>query len=634
MKNRTDRTQSVRGMMGGVVQRTPASPMYDESTMDAMIRAGRARMIEGRFIPVIAGGQDPAQLTPEAIAAMSDEELAAAEENLVAEFDQEVAGDTPDLERARALTDAITAVRAQQAANATAAEENAAELETLRNQVHADPAAETDPEPAADPEPEPAEPAEPAEPTADPEPAEPAEPEAEPAAEPQAVAAAGTRPSIGDIARRQPARTQPRQPAPAVQERQVTITAAGDVPGVSAGTELNPEQVGHAFAEKVEALMGSRRGASYPVARIRANYDEDRHLVASGNTDTNTDKVGKVLNHVKTLASGPTDAIVAAGGICAPLDARYDIDNVATTARPVRDALVRFQADRGGVRFLPPPVIGDLAGGITVWTEANDQAPAAPATKPCVTITCGNEETVVVDAIPLCIQVGNFSRRFFPEQFAAWYQLGLAAHARVADSRLLDRIAADSVAVGDTPIVLGAARDAFDAYARAAVAYRSRNRMDDDAMLEVLAPSWLRAAMVLDLYKQAPGDEAFGQAGAQIDRAFAELRLDVTWYLDSETAGAGEVSQIFGAQAAGQLLSWKAEAISYMFHPGAWLHLDAGTLDLGVDIRDADLISTNDVKAFMETFEAAAFTGVESLKITNLVCVSGAASALADVACA
>jgi hypothetical protein len=70
-----------------------------------------------------------------------------------------------------------------------------------------------------------------------------------------------------------------------------------------------------------------------------------------------------------------------------------------------------------------------------------------------------------------------------------------------------------------------------------------------------------------------------------------------------------------------------------MAHPGSLLFVDGGTLDFGIDIRDTTLLATNDVQAFMETFEALAVVGISPLRIRNTVCVSGQASATVAFTC-
>lgn len=436
-----------------------------------------------------------------------------------------------------------------------------------------------------------------------------------------AAAEPAPRPTIRQLSARQPVASAPR--VTATDQTPVTITASGDVPGHSAGSELTPQDVGDAFARKVQALMGSQAGSRYPVATVHAQYPEDRVLVAGG-SDMNTERITHAMDGLQARMHQPMEAIIASGGLCAPVEARYDLAQLATAVRPVRDALERFNAARGGVRFITPPTLAGLASGVSVWTAANDANPTAPTVKPCVVITCGTEVTVTIDAVTLCIQVGNFARMTFPEQFARWYSLGLAAHARVAETHLLDGIYAASTKVTQAQ-ELGAARDIIGTYIRAAAAYRNRNRMAADATLTALLPAWLPDAMAADVTKQEPGDDEIGTQRDEIVGWLRTYNVEPSFYLDERTGG----GQIYAAQGAGALLGFKGTVDGYLFHPGAFMFLDGGTLDLGVDIRDSALNSTNDVKAFMETFENVAFNGIESLNIVNTILVNGISRAAA-----
>jgi hypothetical protein len=82
-------------------------------------------------------------------------------------------------------------------------------------------------------------------------------------------------------------------------------------------------------------------------------------------------------------------------------------------------------------------------------------------------------------------------------------------------------------------------------------------------------------------------------------------------------------------QAAGALNEFPDTFKWFLFAEGTFLFLDGGTLDLGI-IRDSTLVGTNDYKMFVETFEAVAKVGIESLKITSTINVNGVAAALRD----
>lgn len=155
---------------------------------------------------------------------------------------------------------------------------------------------------------------------------------------------------------------------------------------------------------------------------------------------------------------------------------------------------------------------------------------------------------------------------------------------------------------------------------------RNRHRLDPKAPLKAMFPEWFRNALRADLVKQIPGDgqdTAFNLVDATIDKWFAARNVSVTWFLD------GESGQTFGAQEDGALLSYPENVVWYLFPEGTFLHLDGGTLDLGL-VRDSTLNATNDYKIFLETFEAVAKVGVESLRITTPVKIAGASASTVD----
>jgi len=78
-------------------------------------------------------------------------------------------------------------------------------------------------------------------------------------------------------------------------------------------------------------------------------------------------------------------ALVASGGFCAPLQPLYTMPNLATNARPVRDALPSFRAERGGINVPAPTTVSDAARAITVITADEDALDRASYIKPWMT---------------------------------------------------------------------------------------------------------------------------------------------------------------------------------------------------------------------------------------------------------
>ena len=390
----------------------------------------------------------------------------------------------------------------------------------------------------------------------------------------------------------------------------VAITAGADIPGYTAGSALSDmKAVAEAMSKRLHGLrrVNGGDGEQHIVASITTQYSEDRTLTQDA--EANWDKIQAV--------SSP-EAIVASGGHSAPFTVKYDIFGVGTTERPVRDCLPRFQADRGGIRFITPPVLSDYDNAVGVWTNVVDTAPDT-ATKASLTVTAATENTVATDAVTLQLQFGNLMTRAYPELIARHNELGLIQHAREAETQILTRLTALSTAVTSTSLI-GMGRDFLVQLGRAAAQYRGRHRLPADFPLRAIIPAWVKDAMAADLTIAMPGDNTMN-AYAEIDGFIAARGINPCYTLDG--------SAMTGSQGANAMNEFTDTFVWYLFAEGTFLFLDGGTLDLGI-IRDSTLVGTNDYKMFVETFEGVAKVGNESLRVTSTINVNGVAAALRD----
>lgn len=406
-----------------------------------------------------------------------------------------------------------------------------------------------------------------------------------------------------------------RRPTSRTSAAPVAITAGADIPGYTAGSSLNDmSAVAEAMSKRLHSLrrVNGGDGEQHIVASVSTQYSEDRMLTQDA--ESNWNKVQAVV--------GP-EALVAAGGHQAPFEVKYDIFGLGSAVRPVRDSLPRFQADRGGIRYITPPVLSAYPSAVGIWTAANDSAETpSPASKLSLTVTAASETTVSTDAVTLQLQFGNLMSRAYPELIARHNELGLIQHAREAEGNLLAKIAASSTAVTSTSII-GFGRDFLVQIGRAAAAYRARHRMDADAPLRAIIPNWVKDAMAADLALNMPGDSTLNPY-AEIEGYIAARGVTSTFAMDT-AGGAGA----FSTQNSGAMNEFPDTCVWWLFAEGSFLFLDGGTLDLGI-IRDSTLVGTNDYKMFVETFENAAFVGVESLQITSTISINGVAAALRD----
>jgi hypothetical protein len=407
-----------------------------------------------------------------------------------------------------------------------------------------------------------------------------------------------------------------RRPVTQAADATVAITAGADIPGYTAGSTIDDMNgVAEAMAKRIHTLrrVNGGDGEQHIVASVTTKFPEERTLTTDA--ESNWNKIQAV--------TGP-EALVASGGHQAPFEVKYDIFGLGTGVRPVRDSLPRFQADRGGIRYIVPPILSDYASAVGIWTAANDSAETpSPSAKLSLTVAAASETTVSTDAVTLQLQFGNLLTRAYPELIARHNELGLIQHAREAEGNLLTKIGTASTAVTSTSVV-GLARDFLVQLGRAATAYRSRHRLEADAPLRVIMPAWIKDAMAADLTLSMPGDSTLN-AYAEIEGYIASRGINVTYALDIAGGTAA-----FAAQDAGAMNEFPDTFIWYMFAEGTFLFLDGGTMDLGI-IRDSTLVGTNDYKMFVETFENVAKVGIESLKVTSTINVNGTASALRDL---
>lgn len=444
----------------------------------------------------------------------------------------------------------------------------------------------------------------------------------------QVLVPARSRVPLERLRQRVPAQARPR---PRQEENRRRVIAAAGIPTVAAGGEFsNPRDLANALISTWDAnRRSSGDGVQVAVARVETPYEESMRVSSSADAFSTMEAFRHGTNQW-------LDALTAAGGICAPTVPYYQQAMISQSQRPVYDGLTRFNADRGGINWIAPPTLASIttsAVGVQTAGTAIAQVTAAQdlanATKPHQAIACGAAQSAQVYAVTNILEFGNLQSRTYPELVEAWVGLAEAAWARYAENLLLTGIVNGSTAVTSVQ-VLGVARDILNYATVAAEAYRSRHRMADGAPLVAMFPRWLIGAIQADVWSgfNTGTDEAASVTQARVEAWFASRNIRVIWFQDGVGPG-NPAAQIFPAQAAGALLGWPKVCQWYLFHEGAWLILDAGTLDLGI-VRDSTLNAANKYQMFFESFENVAFVGIESLRIRTTICVNGATAGTVD----
>lgn len=366
----------------------------------------------------------------------------------------------------------------------------------------------------------------------------------------------------------------------------VRVKAVGPASGEAFTTESSMADVARIFSQHAR----SRDKGRQTLLSMSWDLPEDRML--GPEADKSTRKINDLLAGATSF-----EAVAASGQVCGPLSADYNVPLIGSTTRPIRDtAMVRYGGERGGIQYTPAPRLSTsgLSSAVAIWPNGSE----SPGDKPCLHVDCSCTANETVEAITGCLTVGNFLARFSPEQWeAALHQLAVN-HARLGEDYLLARIDAASVATTTLTHAQGTIAGILDAVARGSAGIRSRDRRLEDVGFRVILEGWLRNAMraQFGLQAAAGNPSAVAIADQAINAWFANYGASVTWTWDDS---------IFGAQntTPAALVGYPSTTKVRIYPEGTFGFIDGGTLDLGTDIVDLDLIQQNHRAAFMETFE-------------------------------
>lgn len=422
---------------------------------------------------------------------------------------------------------------------------------------------------------------------------------------------------LGDVARRAPAVKAPARPEP-------VMVAASGLPGAAPGGRIG------GINELVQ-LMGARarmmqvthgQPMYVPVATLQR---EHRYRL---NMDSTPAEISEVLT-----AAADVEALVAAGGWCAPSEISYDFYNIVC-----EDGLIDLPTvgvlNRGGFRFPVSPsiatILAQVPSPLWSWTETQDIAAATgtgqSGTKTCARVICPSFSEVRAACDGLCVTAGNLIDFSYPEAVANYLRLVMAARAHVTNQNIIASLVAQATAVGPIGAAgAGAAAPILGSIEMLATHLRERFRMCGDAVIEVVLPRWVGGMFRSDLAKRN-GVNYLDVTNAQIADWFNVRGVRVQLVADWQNATIGHATV--------NPTAWDTTIQALLYPAGNFVRGQGLQLDLGV-VRDSTLNATNDhTAAWMEDCYAVAQVGHGSLIATINVCTDGTTGALDLTACA
>lgn len=454
----------------------------------------------------------------------------------------------------------------------------------------------------------------------------------------RALTQVAERPSLTDVRRFAPQGAEPPR-------AKLAVTASVDIPGVARGEGVDSlDRMVDIFQRKAKSMPVTNGQPNHQlVASIRNEFE---HTVDDRTSPSAIEELFRQIT-----SDDKKDALVAAGGWCAPSEIRYDFFNIAC-----EDGLIdlpTFGVSRGGIQFPVSPSLADVFGtapnqafgGFSVtfsnqsipwlWTEADDIAAVTGGDgvtpfKPCIRVPCPTFSEERLECYGLCVTAGNLTDDAYPEATRNFLRLMMSAHAHAVNARLIALMAADSTASIDTGSFAVSGQPVYQqiygGLSLAATDYRARYGMCMDDVLEVVAPFWVRDAIRADIAWRS-GVEPRQIPNSEINAHFASLNVRVQWVNDWQVRGAGQ----FGNATA--MTAWPSSAIFMIYAAGTFIKGNGLQLDLGV-VRDSTLNETNDhTAAWSEECHLIARVGHESRRYTINFCVNGRTGAANGVGC-
>ncbi|MEE1774452.1 major capsid protein [Streptomyces sp. JV185] len=434
--------------------------------------------------------------------------------------------------------------------------------------------------------------------------------------------------------------------APAVSDREsFQLVAAADVPGFSQGQQLaGLADFGQAWEQRMMPLISSGGGRDggrqrVGVARIKRNVPDAFTI----RDDRDADEVIKRATDETQLSGG---SLVAAGGWCAPSETLYDLCDMRITQEGMV-SLPSVTARRGGVRY---PADFDWAAIFGAWETVGfhqTEAEAIAGTeKPCMEVPCPDDFIECrLDVDGVCMRTPILTERGWPERVAQFTEGVLAIHAHKLNAWKIAKMEALSTpvtmpapgapnpqaAVSD-PHGPGLIESVLSMLELQVQYQRYRERLSQNATLEMLAPYWLRGILKSDLRKKQAIERRWSVPDGDIDAYLRSIGVNPQWVYDWQDAYADQDAAGFGGATVPTV--WPGEVKVLLYRAGSFFQLQADVISLDGVYDHASLTQNMYTSLFTEEGLQVCMRCGVSYVVTIPLCPNGLSGGLQTTTCA
>lgn len=356
------------------------------------------------------------------------------------------------------------------------------------------------------------------------------------------------------------------------------------------------------------------------------------HAATIGYLDRNMPDhlIGKDPESITAAINAATDehslegnSLVAAGGWCAPSETVYDYLDVPVASGLF--SLPEISISRGGLRWPRQPDFGlGMQEAGFLYTEA--EAIAQVDDKPCIEIDCGEFDEMRLDAMGLCVTAGLLQQKGYPERIAVYMQGLLKMHLHRQSSYKINKVIAGSTAVAiPGASVMGAYGAVMNAVELASTDIRTRDRLPEDATVEVIMPRWVRGAIRSDLAYRRGETIASPATDALIAAAFVARNVAPQYVSDWQVGAAGQPGSVIPATA------WPTQVQFLAYPAGTWFASVENVIEVGNLYDQAQLRKNRFTALFTEDGVGVGKRGTTSRLYTVPIEVNGYVGASHDL---
>ena len=340
-------------------------------------------------------------------------------------------------------------------------------------------------------------------------------------------------------------------------------------------------------------------------------------------------KLGKQLpnGHAATA-----EALVAAGGWCAPSQQLYGFCDVPPASGLISLPDFPFDMSRGGVRVPVNPDISALLSKLWHFTEAELEATNGQgdptAVKQLIELPCPDEFIEWrLEAIGWAAKAGILQRSAWPEAIENALQQIQVAHQHRVSQLTIGKMVAQSgpVRVIPTDAVLGATSSVLNGLERNAINLRIDKGLAEDATIEGVAPSWFRSVVRADLALREDKD-FLAVSNAEIDSWFAVRNIYLQYVVDWQKGDAGQPGDLASQD-------WPGFADVMLYPAGTFFRQLQNIITIGVQYPLQQLELNQYTHIFTEDSFQVGKRCNESINVRVPLCVNGAVGARERIEC-